>query len=123
MGYTFNTCSVYNVAKDPDLITNIRDYKEKESLTIYTNQGVQSYTQLINLILFPLELHLKEDLMANILSLKSVVDIKGSRNTMDTSICTSITVALKDGMISNNSTTDLITWILTHMYVVIKLRI
>ena len=104
-------------------MTNIRDYKEKESLTTYTNRGVQSYNQLINLILFPLELHLKEDLMANILSLKSVVDIKGSRNTMDTSICTSITVALKDGMISNNLTTDLITWILTHMYVVIKLRI
>lgn len=109
LGYTFNTCSVYNVAKDPDLITNIRDYKEKESLTTYTNRGVQSYNQLINLILFPLELHLKEDLMANILSLKSVVDIKGLRNTMDTSICISITVAFKDGMISNNLTTDLIT--------------
>ena len=68
-----------------------------EMLTAYTNGGAQYYNKLADLRVLPLEVHFKQNLMATILSMKSVTEISGVRVIMDTKLSTSIHVILENG--------------------------
>ena len=76
-----DTCSTCNVIKNPALVRNIRDCAEDERLTAYTNGGAQIYSKLVELIMFPLEVHFNANSMANILSFKSAANIEGATIT------------------------------------------
>ena len=90
-------CSTCNVIKNPILFKNIRECRSEERLTTYTNGGAQHYTQVADLLMLPLDIHFKQNSMANILSFRSVSEIKGARIVMDTSLETSIYVYLLNG--------------------------
>ena len=99
-----DTYSMCNVSNNPDLVTNIRIYSFNDILTTYKNGGAQRYDKLADLLLLPLTVRFKKELMATILSLKSVSEIPGARLTMDTAVDNSITFKLQDGrgLILNN---------------------
>ena len=78
---------------------NIRACTTEESLTAYCNGGAQLYNRIASLNMFPIKVHFKQDLLANIVSMKSVSEIKGACVIMDTAHGMNIIVALTDGSI------------------------
>ena len=74
-----DTCSTSDVAKNPNIVKNIRECTPEERLTAYCNGGAQLYNLIVTLNIFPIEVHFKKDSMANIVSMKSVSEIKGAR--------------------------------------------
>ena len=92
-----NTCSTCNVSNNSDLVSNFRAYSKDDILTAYTNGGAQQYIKLADLGLLPITVYFKENLMATILSLKSVSDIPGVSITLDTNVNKNINLSLKDG--------------------------
>jgi len=79
-----DTCSTVSVSNTHKLVTNIRQCKSDEVLTAITSGGSQIYTQIAELIMFPIDVHFKKDSMATILSFKDVFSIPGFRIMMDT---------------------------------------
>lgn len=67
-----------------DLVTNLELCNTDEILTLTTNGGAKSFTQMGVLKLLPLAVHYNGDSIANILSLKDVADLEGCSITMDT---------------------------------------
>ena len=63
-----------------------------------TNGCVIVFTKIGDLKLFPFTVHVNEQSMANILSLKDVANIPGIRVTMDTDSSRSIAVLVPEGM-------------------------
>ena len=91
-----DTCSTNSVVSNPNLVSNIRQCNENETLRINTNGGTKVYNQIGDLNLLPLRVHVNETSLANILSLKDVANVSGAKVTMDTSQSRSIQVLLKN---------------------------
>jgi len=78
-----DTCSTVSVSNNQKLVTNIKQCKSDEVLTVITNGGSQIYTRMVELIMFPLDVHFKKDSMATILSFKDASSIPGVRIMVD----------------------------------------
>lgn len=92
-----DTCSTCDVIKNPDFITDMKECKPHEQLIAYCNGGEQRYNLVAKLQIFPISVHFKRNSMANIISMKTVTDIEGTRATMDTNNSANIVVTLSGG--------------------------
>ena len=86
---TYSTC---NVTNNLALVTNIRAYYHQDKLIDYTNSGAQTYKHLVDMKILPLKVFYKQNLIANIIIVKSVVEIPGVRLVMETSKNMNITL-------------------------------
>ena len=94
-----DTCSTCDISNNPGLVKDIHTCRPEDRLTAYTNGGVQVYSKIADLKLFPIKVHFKKSSMATILSLKTVSAIPGARLHLDTATSTDITLTLSDGSI------------------------
>ena len=85
------------MSNNPESVHNIQDCSPNNTLTAHTNGGVQEYDHIATLRMLPITVHFKADLMAIILSLKTVSEIDGLRLTMDIAKDKDITLTLKSG--------------------------
>eukprot|EP00957_Ditylum_brightwellii_P210733 15365322-Ditylum_brightwellii.AAC.1 len=85
-------CLGENGTNNADLLMNTRWYKTGEDLTVVTNGGSKYFNQVGDMMLFPLQLHLNEDSMANIISFTAMANVLGVQITMDTEQERAITV-------------------------------
>ena len=92
-----DTCSMCDVANNPDIVSNIRDCTADEKLTAYTNGGAQSYDKLATVNILPVTVHFKQASMANIVCMKTITSIPGARVRMDSRNSTSFILELTDG--------------------------
>ena len=92
-----DTCSTCNVAKNPDIVSKIRECIPGERLTAYCNGGKQLYNLVANLNVLPIEVHFKKNSMVNIVGMKLVSEIEGVCVTMDTKHDLGISVTLENG--------------------------
>ena len=90
------TSSVYN---NEEIIGNIFDCTSDETLTVYTNGGSNTFTQLEPFKFLPMEVHLNPNSMANILAIKYVSSIPGVHISMDSSKERVIILEYKNQMI------------------------
>ena len=65
------------------MIGNIRDCTLEKTLTVYTNGGSKKFTQISPFKFLPMDVHLNQDSMANIIDIKNVVSILGVHISMD----------------------------------------
>ena len=66
------------------LVNDLVVCSEEEVLLIHTNGGTQTFDLKSNMKMFPIDFHFNSESMANILSIKDVVSMKGACITMDT---------------------------------------
>ena len=79
-----DTFSTDNVIKNKELLNNIRLCSEKESLEIFTNGGSLILNETGTLKHFPMDSYYNPSSIANVLSFKAVMDLKGHHVKMDT---------------------------------------
>ena len=79
-----DTCSTASVFFDIALVNNLVVCSDEEVLLIHTNRGTQTFDLKSKMKMFPIEVHFNSESMANILSLKDVVSMRGACITMDT---------------------------------------
>ena len=87
-----DTYSTSTVGKDSDIFMNIWEGLEEERLTVVTNCGNKAFNKIGDNELFPIEAHFNLHSMANIVALKDMANVTGSRITMDGSKEREITV-------------------------------
>ena len=80
-----DTCSTTSVCCNENLEKDVRRCEKHEVLTILTNGGKQVYDQLAVMKEFSLQVHFKNDSLANIISLRELANIPGVSIMMDTS--------------------------------------
>ena len=79
------TCSTDGVNNSADMLGKICYCTGKADLTVDTNGGFNTFTNILSLNLLPLEVHYNEDSMAKLLSLKDVSYLRGVSLVMDAS--------------------------------------
>jgi hypothetical protein len=79
-----DTCSTSSVTNNLDLVHAVRTCSKEEVLTVHTNGGTKSFSQLGHLRLLPLQVHYNPDSLANILCFDDVACIDGVYITIDT---------------------------------------
>ena len=81
-----DTCSTVSVACNPKIVNHIRECAPGGGITVVTNGGSQTFTQMATLDILPINVHFNEHSIANILSLSDVANLKGARLTMDSEV-------------------------------------
>ena len=79
------------------MIENVHTCTEYEKLRVINNGGMKEYYSIVSLKILIMEVHLNNDLMANILYLKYMAPLLGVNITIDKSKDCVITVSLVDG--------------------------
>ena len=87
------------MACNPQIIENIRQCSDEESLKIITNGGSLVYDQIGKSKYLPIDMHYNPDSIANVFSLKSVADLEGIDVRMNTGADRSISVHAKERVI------------------------
>ena len=91
-----DTCSTCSCTNNTDLVSAIRDCTADEVLTVHTNGGSKTFTQMGTLNLFPMSVHYNPSSLANVLSFDTVAQLSGVRITLDTLIERGFLVTYKD---------------------------
>lgn len=95
-----NTCSTVNTVCNLDNFVNIRGIEKGNELQLFSDGSMNVYDKEgSDLKLFPLTVFYNPNGIANVLSLKAVASIPGTRVTMDTSKARAINVKFVDGRI------------------------
>ena len=92
-----DTCSTVSVCCNKNLVRDMRECNEEDQLTIVTNGGKQIYTKIAVLKNLPIQVHFKEESLANIISFRDIANIPGVKITMDTTKERAITVMMANG--------------------------
>ena len=92
-----DTCSTHNVSCNPDVLSNIKNCTDDESLKILTNSGSLVYKKIGDCNLLPIKMHFNSKSIANVLLLGVVATIPGVRITMDSMVEKAIIVHTPDG--------------------------
>ena len=101
-----DTCSTVSVGMNPDLFGPISLCNNNDALTIRTNGGCIDFTHTCEFQLLPIRFHFNLDSMANILSMKDVINLDGVCVTMDSSVDRAITVQYEDMMMKFQECSD-----------------
>ena len=72
-----DTCSTYSVENNIYMVVTVCNCTRDEVLVVHTNGGFNTFTKIAPLNILPLDIHINEDSMADILSLKDVASIPG----------------------------------------------
>ena len=79
-----DTCSTYSVTNNLDYVEDVKNCAKDEELTVFTNEGSLLFDRKGRLTFLPLSVHVNDNYLATILSLKYVNSIPGVLLTMDT---------------------------------------
>ena len=101
-----DTCSTVSVGMNPDLFGPISLCDNNDVLTIRTNGGCIDFTHTCEFQLLPIRCHFNSNSMANILSMKDVINLDGVCVTMDSSVDRAITVQYEDMMMKFRECSD-----------------
>ena len=92
-----DTCSTVDVTNNPDQVNEIKVCKPCDRMQIITNGGSMRYHHEAEMKLLPIKVHFNEMSMATIISLATILDLKGYYATMDSREELAILVYAPDG--------------------------
>ena len=82
-GFLLDMGSSFSGVRLGNHVIKVRKCKNDEVITASTNGGTIVYDEIGELTLFPLTVHVNDSSLANILSLKDLLDVPGLYSTMD----------------------------------------
>ena len=80
-----DTGSTISVCCNEALVENVKKCTPGSGVTVVTNGGSQTFEQVADLKLLPIQVHFNPESIANILSLTDIANLPGAKVTMDTS--------------------------------------
>ena len=94
-----DTCSTDRVTKQLGYVEYVKKCTKDKDLTLYKNGGSPLFGRKGRLTFLPLSVHVNNNSIAKIISLKYVNNIAGMRMTMDTNIEKAMNIILSDGTV------------------------
>ena len=95
----FETCSIFSVPNNSDYVEGTKNKSKNEELTVLTSKGSLLFDWKGRLNILPLNVHVNENYLEKLISLKYVNNIPEMRMHMYKSIEKAMNVILRDGTV------------------------